>query len=214
MTPDFSQELELTLQWGGPVAGVDEVGRGPLAGPVLACAAMPDPRGFPPELAARVRDSKQLTAAARQGLFMPLRRHARCAFGAASVAEIAQLNILGATMLAMRRALARLPDRPAAALVDGNRDPQAGLPVRTVVGGDRRCLSIAVAAILAKVVRDRQMAALARRWPGYGWARNAGYGTAEHRRALQLLGPTPHHRRDFAPVAAEIARRAAAVGEG
>ena len=203
--PDLSVERTLP----GPVAGVDEVGRGPLAGPVLACAVLVDPRAFPTELGAQLRDSKKLTARRRRILADQLCVQLSFGLGAASVGEIRRLNILHAAMLAMRRALAALPRPPAAVLVDGNRDPgfalPAGTPVRPVVKGDDRCLSIAAASIIAKVVRDRQMAALASRWPGYGWERNAGYGTAAHREALARLGVTPHHRTDFAPVAAILA---------
>ena len=122
--------------------------------------------------------------------------------GAASVREIEEMNVLQATLLAMTRALAALPRRPATALVDGNRAPVMPCRVETVVRGDSRSLSIAAASIVAKVTRDGIMARLAARYPGFGWERNAGYGTAEHRRALERLGPTPHHRRRFAPIRA------------
>ena len=186
---------------GGRVAGVDEVGRGPLAGPVLA-AAVVLPRRVPPALAALLDDSKKLTQAQRQTAFAALQA-ARAAgqveigIGAASVGEIARINILQAALLAMVRAVARLPALPDLALVDGNRAPALACPVRCVVGGDGLSLSIAAASIVAKVLRDRAMARLALRYPGYGWQRNAGYGTAMHRSALLALGPTRHHRVDF-----------------
>ena len=127
--------------------------------------------------------------------------------GAASVAEIDRLNILEATLVAMRRAVDDLGVVPAHALVDGNRAPELSCPATTVVGGDARSLSIAAASIVAKVTRDRIMARLARRYPGFGWERNAGYGTPEHRAALARLGVTPHHRRSFAPIARVLAER-------
>ncbi len=196
--PDFILEHAA----GGRVAGVDEAGRGPLAGPVMA-AAVVFPHGVPPGLAALLDDSKKLSAAQRQIAFDAIRccGAAEFAIAAASVAEIFALNILGASLLAMRRAVARLPAAPDLALIDGNRDPGLACPTRLVVGGDSKSLSIAAASILAKVVRDRAMARLARRYPGYGWDRNAGYPTAAHRAALATLGITPHHRAGFGPVA-------------
>jgi ribonuclease HII len=150
-------------------------------------------------------DSKRLTAARREAAFAALRRAARegmveFGLGAASTAEIGRLNILRASQLAMARALARLPAPPDLALVDGNQPPSLPCAVRCVVGGDALCLSIAAASILAKVTRDRAMARLDPRWPGYGFAAHQGYATAFHRAALARLGPTPHHRRGFAPV--------------
>ncbi len=186
---------------GGRVAGVDEVGRGPLSGPVLA-AAVVFPLGVPRKLAAMLDDSKKLTAAQRLEAFDALRRSsAEIAIAAASVAEIERLNILHAAMLAMCRAVARLPAAPDLALVDGNFPPALRCPVRCVVGGDGISLSIAAASIIAKVVRDRLMERLDRRYPGYFWATNAGYATQAHRDALASLGVTPHHRVEFGPVA-------------
>lgn len=199
--PDFSNEAE----WDGPVAGVDEVGRGPLAGPVLAAAAILDPARLPKEVIGGLRDSKKLSPAKREAFAAALWRAQGAGVwavvAAASVREIDTYNILGATHLAMRRALDRLPVRPVAALIDGNRAPKGlTLPYRCLVGGDDRSLSIAAASILAKVMRDRLMTRLAQRYPAYGWEKNAGYPVAVHRAALQVEGPTPHHRLSFAPV--------------
>jgi len=195
--PDLSMELAA----GGRVAGVDEAGRGPLAGPVVAAAVIL-PANTPPELAAMLDDSKKLTAAQRLAACLALREStAEIGIGAASVAEILRLNILHASMLAMCRAVSRLRVAPDLALVDGNYPPKLGCSVRCVVGGDALCLSIAAASIIAKVVRDRAMFRLAARFPGYGWEANAGYATAMHRAALERLGPTRHHREAFGAVA-------------
>jgi ribonuclease HII len=204
--PDFALEAAA----GGRVAGVDEAGRGPLAGPVLA-AAVVFPAGVPPALALLLDDSKRLRPAAREAAFAALRAAAAAgavefAIAAASVAEIGRLNILGATHLAMARAVARLPFAPALALVDGNQPPRLGCAVRCVVGGDAASFSIAAASILAKVVRDRAMARLDPRWPAYGFASHVGYATARHRAALELHGACPHHRPGFAPVDQAVLR--------
>ena len=201
--PDFSLEEE----GGGRVAGVDEVGRGPLCGPVVA-AAVVFPRGVPEDLLPLLDDSKKLTAAQRSRAFDALRAGglAEIGVGAASVREIGTLNILGASLLAMRRAVARLKVPPDLALVDGNRPPALACPVRCVVKGDGISLSIAAASIVAKVIRDRGMARLAARYPGYGWERNAGYPSAAHLSALATLGVTPHHRAGFGPVARLLAK--------
>jgi ribonuclease HII len=195
--PDFCLELE----HGGRVAGIDEVGRGPLAGPVVAAAVL-FPAGVPDQLAPLLNDSKKLSAAARLEAYQALRDSgaAEIGVGAASVGEIVRLNILQATLLAMRRACARLPAPPDLALVDGSVPPPLSCPVRCVVKGDGRSLSIAAASIVAKVLRDRAMARLAARFPAYGWEVNAGYATAQHRAALLRLGPTPHHRPTFGSV--------------
>jgi ribonuclease HII len=201
--PDYSLEIEQ----GAPsrrVAGVDEVGRGPLAGPVVACAAMLDMALVDPALADRLDDSKRLTAARRQEIAGLLRASPGVCFalGAASVLEIERLNILQASFLAMRRAIARLPTPPDFLLIDGNRLPkELPCPALAVVKGDSRSLSIAAASILAKVTRDRAMAALALRWPAYGWENNAGYGAPVHLVGLRSAGVSPHHRRGFQPIA-------------
>jgi ribonuclease HII len=188
----------------GRVAGVDEVGRGPLAGPVFA-AAVVLPCPVPDTLAMLLDDSKKLDAARREAAFAALAeahaaRRVEIGVGAASVAEIAEKNILRAALLAMARAVARLPAPPDFVLVDGNQPPPLSCPTRCVVGGDGISLSIAAASIVAKVLRDRAMARLAARCPGYGWERNAGYGTQAHRAALLRLGPTRHHRMGFSPL--------------
>ncbi|WP_337877012.1 ribonuclease HII [Elioraea sp.] len=204
--PDLVLELEAAPA--GRVAGVDEAGRGPLAGPVFAAAVMflirPDP-----ELARRIDDSKRMSGAQREAAYRLLeagRREGRVAIGvgAASVAEIGRLNILQATYVAMRRAVSRLCPAPDMILVDGHRGPDFDCAVRCVVGGDRVSLSIAAASVVAKVLRDRAMRRLAARWPAYGWAANCGYPTQAHRAALAAFGATPHHRRGFAPVAAAL----------
>jgi ribonuclease HII len=209
--PDYLLEM----QAGGRVAGVDEVGRGPLAGPVVAAAVMfvADPEALPKRQARRygivprplavlLDDSKKLTPEQRLAAFTALRASgvAQIGIGAASVAEIARLNILRASLLAMRRAVARLPVLPDLALVDGNQPPSLPCPVQCVIGGDALSLSIAAASIVAKVVRDRAMARLAPRFPAYGWEENAGYATPAHRDAVLSLGPTRHHRPTFGTV--------------
>lgn len=186
------------------VAGVDEVGVAPTCGPVVAAAVI-----MPVNCRriAGVRDSKTLSAAQRERLEPIIRRRALAVgVGAASVAEIDRLNIYHATHLAMRRAIARLGGHDHV-LVDGNRivgfQEHVG-PYTSIVDGDASCYSIACASVVAKVVRDRLMTRLAARYPGYGWEHNAGYATADHREALQRLGPTPFHRRSFAPVQAAL----------
>jgi ribonuclease HII len=179
------------------IAGVDEVGRGPLAGPVTAAAVRLLPGRVPPGLA----DSKALSARQREGIFDAIMAMAEVSVAHASVAEIDAMNILRASHLAMVRALQGLPNAPDFALIDGNlmpRDmPCAGM---TIVKGDAQSLSIAAASIVAKVTRDRIMVGLAQQHPGYGWEKNAGYPTKAHHSALLNLGVTPHHRRSFKPV--------------
>ncbi|MEO5511738.1 MAG: ribonuclease HII [Longimicrobiales bacterium] len=178
------------------VAGVDEAGRGPLAGPVLAAAVV-----FAPGVGIRgVNDSKQLTAEKRAALFDVIRAKALAiGIGAASTKEVDRLNILRASHLAMRRAIMRLPFEPQHIIVDGLPVHELGEKHTAVIDGDAKCHAIACASIIAKVVRDRAMHMLAVRYPGYGWDHNAGYGTLEHRNAIGDLGLTPHHRRSFEP---------------
>ncbi|HJU20390.1 MAG TPA: ribonuclease HII [Stellaceae bacterium] len=199
--PDFAIERRRP----GLVCGIDEVGRGPLAGPVIAAAVILDRRRFPRILRDGLDDSKRLSPEEREEygralLRMAARGHARIAVGAASVREIDALNILRAALLAMTRAVAALGLCPDRALVDGTIAPALPCAVETVIGGDGLSLSIAAASVVAKVRRDRIMRALAPRYPGYGWETNVGYGTPEHGAALRRLGVTPHHRRSFAPV--------------
>lgn len=195
--PDLSFEQAAGRAGARLVAGVDEVGRGPLAGPVMAAAVVLDLARLPEGLT----DSKALSAARRRQLAGEI--HASCAvgMGLASVEEIDAINICEAAHLAMCRALAALPARPDFALIDGNALP-AGLPCpgEAVIKGDARALSIAAASIVAKVARDALMVDLGQHFPGYGWEKNAGYGTKAHLQALQDLGVTPHHRRSFRPV--------------
>lgn len=193
----------LTLErelWGRGVelvAGVDEAGRGPLAGPVVAAAVV-----FRPEVrVAGVNDSKLLPREVREELVAEIRRRALCiGVGAATPDEVDRLNILRATHLAMRRALDKLTARPGHVLVDGLPVPELGAEQTAVVGGDGKSFTIACASIVAKTTRDRIMRRLARRYPEYGWETNVGYGTPDHVMALGSLGPTPHHRRSFVPV--------------
>ena len=198
--PDFSLETAAQRDGHAVVCGIDEAGRGPWAGPVVAGAVILDKGRLSAELVAELDDSKKLKASKREALFERLLAEARIGVGQADVAEIDDLNILGATMLAMARAVEALPVRPDLALVDGNREPDLSCPARCVVRGDGISLSIAAASIAAKVTRDRIMAGLAGDFPGYGWERNAGYGTREHQAALERLGVTPQHRRRFAPI--------------
>lgn len=194
--PDFTLESEL----GGAVAGIDEAGRGPWAGPVCAAAVIFPTVGPTDEIGARVRDSKQLSKSAREELVPELLKTALVGQGQASVKEIDELNILAATLLAMQRAVAALNVTPDTALVDGNQAPQVPCPVRCIVKGDVKSYSIAAASIVAKVTRDRYMTKLASHNPGYGWERNFGYGTKLHVAGLKKLGVTPHHRRSFKPI--------------
>jgi ribonuclease HII len=201
---DFAHERRL----GGRVAGVDEAGRGPLAGPVVAAAVIfADVRRAPRGLRDQIDDSKKLTREQRETAFERLIAMARdgelvFAVAASSVGEIDRLNILGATFQAMRRAVTRLPAPPDHVLVDGDRLPP-GLPCAAtpLIAGDGLSLSIAAASILAKVIRDRAMTRLAARYPQFGWEKNAGYGTQIHTQALAQIGPCKHHRLSFAPCA-------------
>ena len=196
--PDFSIED----QYRGRIAGIDEVGRGPLAGPVVAAAViLPRDERLPEILLAELNDSKKLSVKKRDLLFDLIMGCAEVGIGAASVREIDRINILQATYVAMRRAVARLPQCPDQALVDGNRDPGLPCAVETVIKGDGRSLSIAAASIVAKVVRDRAMTRLAARYPHFGWDGNAGYGVKKHMEGLGIVGPTLHQRRSFRPIA-------------
>ncbi len=196
--PTLQREIAIWGSGGGVVAGLDEAGRGPLAGPVVAAAVV-----FPPfcKPIRGLRDSKLLAPEQRARLAAVVwARALAVAVGAASVREIDRLNIRRASILAMRRALARLPIRPAHVLVDGLPAPELGCPHEAIVDGDAHCHSIAAASVVAKTVRDRLMELLARRHQSYAWASNKGYGTPEHLAALAAFGFTAHHRRSFSPV--------------
>jgi ribonuclease HII len=199
--PDFAIERGCA----GIVCGIDEAGRGPLAGPVVAAAVVIDRRRFRGELRRALDDSKVLNRELRESCYDALLAFARTGavkvgVGAASRGEIDRINILRASLVAMARAVAALGLRPDIALVDGNIAPALPCAVKTIVRGDALSFSIAAASVVAKVTRDRIMHALASRYPGYGWETNVGYGTAEHGMAIRRLGVTPHHRRSFEPV--------------
>jgi ribonuclease HII len=192
------EQLSLSWDTAGLVAGVDEAGRGPLAGPVVAAAVILDQRQPIKGLA----DSKKLTALRREKLFDEIRAKALCcSIAQASVEEIDRLNILQATLLAMRRAVEGLRLKPNKVLVDGNRLPDIGLPAQAIVGGDALVPAISAASILAKVHRDRWCLELDQLYPQYGFAKHKGYGTAAHLAALQAHGPCAEHRVSFRPVA-------------
>lgn len=196
--PDFEIEA---ASGAARIAGVDEAGRGPLAGPVVCAAVILDRARLGDAEFAALDDSKKMTARARDRLFAYLSETAEVGVGIVEPAEIDRLNILWATMAGMATAVANLVAAPELVLIDGNRVPD-GLPCRgeAVVKGDGKSLSIAAASVIAKVTRDRIMTELDTRFPGYGWARNAGYGTKQHLEALRELGATPAHRKSFAPV--------------
>lgn len=198
ITPTLARESALWAKGCRYVAGLDEVGRGPLAGPVVAAAVVLPQNA---KIIAGLRDSKQMTAHQRDRVAAVIRDTASAwAVGAASPREIDRLNILGATALAMRRALSLLSQAPDHVLVDGNPFPELRCEHEAIVKGDATCLSIAAASVLAKQARDRLMILLASRFPAFGWEQNMGYGTTEHLAAIEANGLTPHHRRSFGPV--------------
>lgn len=192
----YSFDIAAAREFGGVIAGIDEAGRGPWAGPVVAAAVILPARRAPKGL----DDSKALSAARREDLFAEIMEHATVGVGIVDVVTIDRINILQATLRAMTQAYDALGCTAAVALIDGNRPPALACPVRTIVKGDSRSASIAAASIVAKVTRDRLMTDLARQFPAYGFERHKGYGTTEHREALARLGPTRHHRRSFAPI--------------
>lgn len=179
-----------------PIAGVDESGRGPWAGPVVAAAVILDPERIP----ANIDDCKALNEEARAYLYNRIMKVATVSVAIADVARIDRQNILGATLWAMAQAVNKLRETPRLILVDGNATPRVAMPARAIVKGDTKCLSIAAASIVAKVTRDRLMTDLAREYPGYGFERHKGYGTPEHQAAIAKLGVSPLHRRSFRPV--------------
>src|SRR3990170_2880156 len=192
--PCFKIERDFPM----PLAGVDEAGCAPLAGPVVAAAVILDRDRFP----RGIDDSKKLDLNTREAIYARLQKVAVIGVGMASVEEIDTISIYWARMLAMPRAVEALGLEPAWVLVDGNATPRWQRPSKAIVAGDSKCRSIAAASIIAKVTRDRMMAEYAHEWPGYGWEHNRGYGTPEHFRGLRALGLTPLHRRSFAPVRA------------
>ena len=194
--PDYAAEARYLARHAGPVAGVDEAGRGPLAGPVVAAAVILDAERIPDGL----DDSKKLTARRREALYDAILACAVVGVGEASVDEIDLPNIRQATHLAMARAIRALTKPPAFALVDGNDAPALLCHCDTIIGGDGLSVSIAAASIVAKVTRDRLMRGLHQSHPGYGWDSNMGYGTEAHMAAINRLGPCLHHRRSFAPI--------------
>jgi ribonuclease HII len=194
--PSFELEAVEIELGGGPIAGVDEAGRGPWAGPVVAAAVILDPERIP----AGIDDSKALDEDAREIVYRRLVEVAEVSVAIAGPDRIDRDNILNATMWAMAEAVAGLARAPRLALIDGNRMPRLACATRAIVKGDARCLSIAAASIVAKVTRDRLMVALSREHPGYGFERHKGYGTPEHQAALHRLGVSPIHRRSFKPV--------------
>ncbi|WP_342069532.1 ribonuclease HII [Yoonia algicola] len=195
--PDFSFEQAAQARGFLHIAGVDEVGRGPLAGPVVAAAVILDPANIPVGL----NDSKKLTAKKRDALYDELLAVADVSIAEATVAEIDTHNILRASHIAMVRAIAGLPQPPDYVLIDGNMVPRdLVIPSETIIKGDGRSLSIAAASIVAKVWRDRHMVALAQQHPHYGWEKNAGYPTAQHKLGLEQFGVSAHHRRSFKPI--------------
>lgn len=194
--PDFAHEARLQARGFELVAGVDEVGRGPLAGPVVAAAVILDPDHLPDGL----NDSKKLTASVRERLFTEIMRHAHVAIASIPAARIDAINIRQATFEAMVAAVNGLAVRADFALIDGRDVPPLPCPAEALIGGDRRSLSIAAASIIAKVTRDRMMTLLAQTYPDYGFEKHMGYGTAKHLEALGLQGPTPLHRMSFAPL--------------
>ncbi len=197
--PDFAHEIRFGRLKGRIICGIDEVGRGPLAGPVVAASVIL-PIDFPEALCAKIHDSKKMSPLAREKIFEPLTEYCLFAIAEASVEEIDRLNILWATMLAMQRTVERLKTKIDVALIDGNRAPKLPCEVFPIVKGDDTSLSIAAASIIAKVYRDRLMKKLAEQFPYYGWDHNAGYGTSEHMEALAIHGVTEWHRTSFAPV--------------
>ena len=194
--PNFAPDFSIEKRYTGIITGIDEAGRGPWAGPVVASAVILDRKNIPEGIG----DSKKLSAAKREKLFPLIQKQALFGIGIASVEEIDTLNILGATKLAMRRAIDALPVMPDIALIDGNQLPDLPCKGVTVVKGDSLSLSIAAASIIAKVTRDHLMQELAIAHPHFAWERNAGYGTKAHQDGLKSYGITPHHRKSFAPI--------------
>ena len=203
--PDFSLEESLGLSTSAVILGVDEVGRGPLAGPVTAAAVFFDRQKITSDLLTKIDDSKKIAQKKRATISKQIESIAIIGIGWASSGEIDQLNILEATMLAMQRAIFSLQKQiildPDYILIDGNKVPRLDFPSKAIVRGDEKSLSIAAASIVAKSKRDAFMTSLSKLYPGYGWEKNSGYGTGEHLAAIEREGITVHHRRSFKPIA-------------
>ena len=198
--PDFSLEVSARSKGYSIIAGVDEAGRGPWAGPVVAGAVVLNLKILESLNFLEIDDSKKLSVSKRQKIFELLPSYASIGTGIAQVTEIDKMNILKASLLAMERAISDLPTKPDYIFVDGNKLPDLPCPGEAIVKGDRLSISIAAASIVAKVTRDKIMTDLAQDYPGYGWERNSGYGTAEHKKALDQFGVTEHHRMTYAPI--------------
>jgi ribonuclease HII len=205
--PNFSRERK-AIVLGKIVCGVDEAGRGPLAGPVIAAAVVLDPSRIPKGL----NDSKQLNEAKREALFEAIMTSASVGIGVVEAGVIDRINILQATLLAMRQAVMQLAQQPHLALVDGNRKPPLSCDVETIIKGDGKCASIAAASIIAKVTRDRMMLVLDAQYPLYGFSNHKGYGTKAHLAAIAAHGPCPLHRRSFAPLKVDSETQQLALG--
>jgi ribonuclease HII len=205
--PNFSRERK-AIALGRIVCGVDEAGRGPLAGPVIAAAVVLDPLHIPKGL----NDSKQLNEAKREALFDAIMASASVGIGVVEAGVIDRINVLQATLLAMRQAVMQLSHAPLLALVDGNRKPPLPCDVETIIKGDAKCSSIAAASIIAKVTRDRMMLVLDAQYPLYGFSNHKGYGTEEHMAAIAAHGPCPLHRRSFSPFKVDSETQQLALG--
>ncbi|MBT3989496.1 MAG: ribonuclease HII [Rhodospirillaceae bacterium] len=205
--PNFEFEKTALKNGHSFIAGIDEAGRGPWAGPVVAGAVILDRNKMPDHLRDGLDDSKKLSEGKRAALFDDILKCADVGIGQASVEEIDDINILQATFLAMGRAVGKLSQKPDFALIDGNKVPPLTCPAEAIVKGDGRSLSIAAASIIAKVTRDRLMAALASDFPGYGWEKNKGYGTKTHQLGLESLGVTDHHRKSYKPIINILSRQ-------
>jgi len=195
-SPDFSIERKWWQITGGIVAGIDEAGRGPWAGPVAAAAVILDPENLP----IGIDDSKKLNTARRESIYQKIIDTSIVGVALAKPHHIDKLNILGATLWTMQMAFSNLAETPDAVLIDGDQRPDINCPMETIIKGDAKSLSIAAASIIAKVTRDRVMINLDHKYPEYGWIRNKGYGTREHAHAIAKFGVTPHHRKSFAPI--------------
>ena len=201
-SPNFNFESQGLADGHTIICGIDEAGRGPWAGPVVAGAVILDPKNIPRGL----NDSKKLNEAKREILFDPIMQSSHVGIGIVSATEIDEINILQATFLAMQRAFAQLEITPDLALIDGNKSPKLNCKTQTIIGGDAKSLSIAAASIIAKVTRDRIMHEHDHIYPHYGFARHKGYGTAAHAAALAIHGPCAEHRKSFKPIALILSR--------